>query len=130
VNQTQLRIWTALLWRVNELLLTSLRFGVNRIDPYDQASRGAGWSTAPEQRLGLSSTLLARALNGADLQAESTKRTHFWPAIGPKRAEDTKRIQPQIAYGLMGIDSPAIELIDENGGGPGVRLRKRHQKKG
>jgi hypothetical protein len=22
-----------------------------------------------------------------------------------------------------------IELIDENGGGPGVRLRKRHQKK-
>jgi transcriptional regulator with XRE-family HTH domain len=23
-----------------------------------------------------------------------------------------------------------IEFIDENGGGPGVRLRKRHQKKG
>jgi DNA-binding transcriptional regulator YiaG len=27
-----------------------------------------------------------------------------------------------IAYG--------VEFIDENGGGPGVRLRKRHQKKG
>jgi hypothetical protein len=23
-----------------------------------------------------------------------------------------------------------VEFIDENGGGPGVRLRKRHQKKG
>jgi hypothetical protein len=27
-----------------------------------------------------------------------------------KKAEDTKRIQPQIAYGLMGIDSPAVEF--------------------
>jgi hypothetical protein len=29
------------------------------------------------------------------------------------------------AYGRL----PAIEFIDENGGGPGVRLRKRHRKK-
>jgi hypothetical protein len=26
-------------------------------------------------------------------------------------------------------DQRPIEFIDENGGGPGVRLRKRHQKK-
>jgi transcriptional regulator with XRE-family HTH domain len=27
------------------------------------------------------------------------------------------------------LESAGIEFIDENGGGPGVRLRKRHQKK-
>jgi hypothetical protein len=28
------------------------------------------------------------------------------------------------------VDQSEVELIDENGGGPGVRLRKRKQKKG
>jgi hypothetical protein len=28
------------------------------------------------------------------------------------------------------LESAGVEFIDENGGGPGVRLRKRHQKKG
>jgi len=27
------------------------------------------------------------------------------------------------------LEAEGIKLIDENGGGPGVRLRKRHQKK-
>jgi hypothetical protein len=27
-------------------------------------------------------------------------------------------------------ETAEVEFIDENGGGPGVRLRKRHQKKG
>jgi hypothetical protein len=27
------------------------------------------------------------------------------------------------------LESAGIEFLDENGGGPGVRLRKRHQKK-
>ena len=27
------------------------------------------------------------------------------------------------------IEAAGIQLLDENGGGPGVRLRKRHQKK-
>jgi hypothetical protein len=27
------------------------------------------------------------------------------------------------------FESAGVEFIDENGGGPGVRLRKRHQKK-
>jgi hypothetical protein len=27
------------------------------------------------------------------------------------------------------LEAAGIEFIDENGGGPGVRLRKRHQKK-
>ena len=30
---------------------------------------------------------------------------------------------------LSGIQRPQIEFIDENGGGPGVRLRKRPQKR-
>jgi hypothetical protein len=28
------------------------------------------------------------------------------------------------------LESAGVEFIDENGGGPGVRQRKRHQKKG
>jgi len=28
------------------------------------------------------------------------------------------------------LEGAGVEFIDENGGGPGVRLRKRHQKKG
>jgi hypothetical protein len=31
--------------------------------------------------------------------------------------------------GLTGIDRHSVEFINEKGGGPGVRLRKRHQKK-
>jgi hypothetical protein len=27
------------------------------------------------------------------------------------------------------LESAGVDFIDENGGGPGVRLRKRHQKK-
>jgi hypothetical protein len=27
------------------------------------------------------------------------------------------------------LESAGVQFIDENGGGPGVRLRKRHQKK-
>ena len=27
------------------------------------------------------------------------------------------------------LEAAGVEIIDENGGGPGVRLRKRHQKK-
>jgi hypothetical protein len=30
--------------------------------------------------------------------------------LGQKGAEDAKGIQPQIAYGLMGTDSPPVEL--------------------
>jgi hypothetical protein len=29
----------------------------------------------------------------------------------------------------MALESAGIEFIDQNGGGPGVRLRKRQQKK-
>jgi hypothetical protein len=43
---------------------------------------------------------------------EPNKRNEpiFGRAIGSKGAKDAKGIQPQIARGLMGIDSPAVKL--------------------
>jgi hypothetical protein len=43
---------------------------------------------------------------------EPNKRNEpiFGRPLGQKGGEDTKGIQPQIAYGLMGIDSRAVEL--------------------
>jgi len=37
-----------------------------------------------------------------------------------------------VSYGTIrrAFELAGVEFIDENGGGPGVRLRKRHQKKG
>jgi hypothetical protein len=46
---------------------------------------GAATTAAPQKRLGLSSTSVARALNGADLQTEMTKRTHFGRRPYPSR---------------------------------------------
>jgi hypothetical protein len=40
----------------------------------------------------------------------NNETTPFLAGHWAKKAEDTKRIQPQIAYGLMGIDSPAVEF--------------------
>jgi hypothetical protein len=43
----------------------------------------------------------------------------------------TKSIKPLTAAAtqVRSIDRYPVEFIDENGGGPGVRSRKRHQKK-
>jgi hypothetical protein len=43
--------------------------------------------------------------------------------LGP-RVSDEARTKLRRALEIAGV-----EFIDENGGGPGVRLRKRHQKK-
>jgi transcriptional regulator with XRE-family HTH domain len=40
------------------------------------------------------------------------------------RVSDEARIKLRRA-----LEAGGVEFIDENGGGPGVRLRKRHQKK-
>ena len=45
-----------------------------------------------------------------------------------ERGEELKeRTVDAIRYAL---EAAGVEFIDENGGGPGVRLRKRQQKKG
>jgi hypothetical protein len=51
-----------------------------------------------------------------------------------RRAELTERHTSLTAPNDLAIrhafEAAGVEFIDENGGGPGVRLRKRHQKKG
>ena len=50
-----------------------------------------------------------------------------------RRAELAERETSMTAPNDMAVrralESAGVEFIDENGGGPGVRLRKRHQKK-
>ena len=45
-----------------------------------------------------------------------------------ERGEDLK--ERTIEALQRAFEASGVEFIDENGGGPGVRLRKRHQKKG
>jgi hypothetical protein len=51
-----------------------------------------------------------------------------------RRAElaeiETSMTAPNDIAVRRALESAGVEFIDENGGGPGVRLRKRHQKKG
>jgi hypothetical protein len=88
----------------------------------------------PKTALVLSSELIraARALlrwEQRDLEAASSVSL---PTI--KRLESKPGIMaahPSTVLALKrAFESAGIEFIDENGGGPGVRLRKRHQKKG
>ena len=58
----------------------------------------------------------------ADLSLPTVKRVEA--GLGP-RVSDEARTKLRRALEIAGV-----EFIDENGGGPGVRLRKRHQKKG
>jgi len=44
-----------------------------------------------------------------------------------ERGEDLK--ERTVGALQSALEAAGIEFIDENGGGPGVRLRKRHQKK-
>jgi hypothetical protein len=74
------------------------------------------------------------------LAAKSKKRSHNEQAAADVSVPTIKRLEAQ--DGPLGgrdetgirirsaLESAGIEFTDENGGGPGVRLRKRHQKKG
>jgi len=44
--------------------------------------------------------------------------------------EGAETRQATLAVLRWAFESAGVEFIDENGGGPGVRLRRRHQKKG
>ena len=57
----------------------------------------------------------------AGLSLPTVKRVEA--GLGP-RVSDEARNKLRRA-----LESAGVEFIDENGGGPGVRLRKRHQKK-
>ena len=51
-----------------------------------------------------------------------------------KRFEAVDDVPPSRSSTLLDVkgalEAAGVEFIEENGGGPGVRLRKRHQKKG
>jgi hypothetical protein len=44
--------------------------------------------------------------------------------------DETSMTAPNNLAVRRALESAGVEFIDENGGGPGVRLRKRQQKKG
>ena len=62
-------------------------------------------------------------LAAADVSIPTIKRLEAQD--GPLGGRDQTGIKIRSA-----LESAGVEFIDENGGGPGVRLRKRHQKKG
>jgi transcriptional regulator with XRE-family HTH domain len=74
-----------------------------------RAARGLlGWSQ---------SRLAARA----GLSLPTVKRVEG--ALGVPVSDDARKKLQEA------LESAGVEFIDENGGGPGVRLRKRHQRK-
>lgn len=74
-----------------------------------RAARGLlGWSQS-------------RLATRAGLSLPTVKRVEAGQGV---RVSDDARNRLQQA-----LESAGVEFIDENGGGPGVRLRKRHQKK-
>ena len=58
----------------------------------------------------------------ADVSVPTIKRLEAQD--GPLGGRDETGVKIRSA-----LESAGVEFIDENGGGPGVRLRKRHQKK-
>jgi len=84
-------------------------FGLLRIEQIRAARGLLGWSQ---------SDLAARA----GLSLPTVKRVES--GRGP-RVSDAARTKLRRTFETAGV-----EFIDENGGGPGVRLRKRQQKKG
>jgi len=87
----------------------------------------------PKAALVLSSELIraARALIRWEQRDLETASSVSLPTI--KRLESKPGIMaahPSTVLALRrAFESAGIEFIDENGGGPGVRLRKRHHKK-
>jgi transcriptional regulator with XRE-family HTH domain len=75
-----------------------------------RAARGLlGWSQSDlAQRAGLSLPTVKRVESGTGPRVSNEARTKLQRAL----------------------ESAGVEFIDENGGGPGVRMRKRQQRKG
>ena len=70
------------------------------------ARAAIGWGVRElAEKAGVTANTVTRIENGADAKQSTMNRLQH------------------------ALEIAGIELIDENGGGPGVRLRKRHQKK-
>jgi transcriptional regulator with XRE-family HTH domain len=71
------------------------------------ARAAVGWGVRElAKKAGVTANTVTRIENGADAKQSTMDRLQ------------------------QALEAAGIEFIDENGGGPGVRLRKRHQKKG
>ena len=71
------------------------------------ARAAIGWGVRElAEKAGVTANTVTRIENGADAKQSTMNRLQH------------------------ALEIAGIELIDENGGGPGVRLRKRHHKKG
>jgi len=71
------------------------------------ARAAIGWGVRDlAKKAGVTANTVTRIENGADAKQSTIDRLQ------------------------QALEVAGVEFIDENGGGPGVRLRKRHQKKG
>ncbi len=71
------------------------------------ARAAVGWGVRElAKKAGVTANTVTRIENGADARQSTIDRLQ------------------------QALEAAGVEFIDENGGGPGVRLRKRHQKKG
>jgi transcriptional regulator with XRE-family HTH domain len=71
------------------------------------ARAAVGWGVRElAKKAGVTANTVTRIENGADAKQSTMDRLQH------------------------ALEAAGIEFIQENGGGPGVRLRKRHQKKG
>ncbi len=71
------------------------------------ARTAVGWGVRElAKKAGVTANTVTRIENGADAKQSTIDRLQ------------------------QALEGAGVEFIDENGGGPGVRLRKRHQKKG
>jgi transcriptional regulator with XRE-family HTH domain len=70
------------------------------------ARAAVGWGVRElAKKAGVTANTVTRIENGADARQSTIDRLQ------------------------QALEAAGVEFIDENGGGPGVRLRKRHQKK-
>jgi len=70
------------------------------------ARTAVGWGVRElAKKAGVTANTVTRIENGADAKQSTLDRLQ------------------------QALEGAGVEFIDENGGGPGVRLRKRHQKK-
>jgi transcriptional regulator with XRE-family HTH domain len=71
------------------------------------ARAAVGWGVRElAKKAGVTANTVTRIENGADARQSTVDRLQH------------------------ALEAAGVEFIQENGGGPGVRLRKRHQKKG
>ena len=80
--------------------------------------------------IGIEQLRAARALLGWSQTQLAERAGLSLPTVKRVETESGQRVSDAARYALQrALESGGIEFIDENGGGSGVRLRKRHRLK-